>query len=528
MIKIITILFFLVAGIFQGMAQSDGIRFEQGKSWKEILEKAEQEKKLVFVDCYASWCGPCKMMAKNIFTLKKVGDYFNAHFINVKLDIEKEADGRMIAGKYQVNSLPTLLFIQPATGEVMQRLAGERGDQELIAEAKEAQSRYTDPDVWRAYQEKMKQRVSFEPALDWKQVVKKAKKEKKLIFLVLGNGSEKAVEDLIFVRDTIYNYYNRHFVNVRCDVEKEGHLIHLNEMYPLKNLPVWAFVDPVTLNVIHQSEGMGDTEWFLHLAQAANDPQANLRKMIETYDAGKRDTEFVGKYLKVLLAANLPGQDTVVRAYLDSLTVEELATPQNWQYFLKYVNDPLSPAYRQVMAYRERFYTLADRQTVDYFLDIVLNNAVMSFVAPLSSVQPFDEKYFTELIHYLQSVDYPAVPGALAQLYAVGAVRRKDYRSLVESMRYAFRFHVLPADRITEYLKSNLKALAQCPDRSVVRQAMQVLDEKCSYTGTFYGKADLMEMKAGLQKQIGDSEGAKVSVDQAEAYRKQGDESGEW
>jgi uncharacterized protein YyaL (SSP411 family) len=51
--------------------------------------KAKKENKLIFVDAYASWCGPCKLMVKNIFPLKTVGDYYNSHFINAKIDMEK-------------------------------------------------------------------------------------------------------------------------------------------------------------------------------------------------------------------------------------------------------------------------------------------------------------------------------------------------------------------------------------------------------------------------------------------------------
>ena len=57
-------------------AQSDslykGIRFEKGLSWQQMLDKAKVEGKYVFVDCYATWCLPCKWMDKNIYTSEKV------------------------------------------------------------------------------------------------------------------------------------------------------------------------------------------------------------------------------------------------------------------------------------------------------------------------------------------------------------------------------------------------------------------------------------------------------------------------
>mgnify|MGYP002278420211 CR=1 FL=1 len=61
--KKLFVLIVLMAGIVWGAeAQSKGITFEQTKEWKKVLKKAKKEKKLIFIDCYTSWCGPCKMV----------------------------------------------------------------------------------------------------------------------------------------------------------------------------------------------------------------------------------------------------------------------------------------------------------------------------------------------------------------------------------------------------------------------------------------------------------------------------------
>lgn len=62
--KKLFVLIVLMAGIIWGAeAQSKGITFEQTKEWKKVLKKAKKEKKLIFIDCYTSWCGPCKMLS---------------------------------------------------------------------------------------------------------------------------------------------------------------------------------------------------------------------------------------------------------------------------------------------------------------------------------------------------------------------------------------------------------------------------------------------------------------------------------
>ena len=67
----------------------NGIRFFEG-SWEQALAEAKSTGKPIFMDCYTSWCGPCKQLATEIFPQKIVGDFMNSKFVNVKYDMEKE------------------------------------------------------------------------------------------------------------------------------------------------------------------------------------------------------------------------------------------------------------------------------------------------------------------------------------------------------------------------------------------------------------------------------------------------------
>ncbi|MCK5701012.1 MAG: thioredoxin family protein [Cyclobacteriaceae bacterium] len=89
--------------------ESTGIAFFEG-SWEEALDLARKENKLIFLDAYASWCGPCKSLQKKVFPAEKVGDFYNANFINVKMDMEK-GEGIALAQKYGVRAYPSLFFI---------------------------------------------------------------------------------------------------------------------------------------------------------------------------------------------------------------------------------------------------------------------------------------------------------------------------------------------------------------------------------------------------------------------------------
>src|SRR5580698_5294831 len=65
-----------------------GIQFIKGLRWQQILAKAKAENKYVFVDCYTTWCGPCKYMSQDIFPLSEVGDFFNQHFVNIAIQMD--------------------------------------------------------------------------------------------------------------------------------------------------------------------------------------------------------------------------------------------------------------------------------------------------------------------------------------------------------------------------------------------------------------------------------------------------------
>lgn len=131
--KKITILlgaFLMVSNVF-----AQGITFFEG-TWEEALVAAKEENKSIFVDTYTDWCGPCKKMSKHVFTKPQVGNFYNAEFINVKLDMEK-GEGVTFAKTYQVRVYPTLLYFSPE-GELVHRTAGFRGADKFLALGKEA------------------------------------------------------------------------------------------------------------------------------------------------------------------------------------------------------------------------------------------------------------------------------------------------------------------------------------------------------------------------------------------------------
>lgn len=119
--------------------QGQGISFFDG-NYKDAFAKAGEEDRLVFVDAFAVWCGPCKRMAKQIFPLEEVGTFFNANFVNLKIDMEK-GQGLDFRKDYPVSAFPTFFFID-GEGNVVHSYKGGRDKAGFIGEAKKALSKF--------------------------------------------------------------------------------------------------------------------------------------------------------------------------------------------------------------------------------------------------------------------------------------------------------------------------------------------------------------------------------------------------
>lgn len=128
--------------LLTGALFAQGINFDHG-TWKEVLAKAKAEDKLVFVDVYTSWCGPCKKMVAEVFPLKEVGDVFNPNFVNYKIDAEK-GEGIAIAKQFGVKSFPTYLFVN-GDGVLVYRSGGYNPAKIFLNEANIAIKEKHDP-----------------------------------------------------------------------------------------------------------------------------------------------------------------------------------------------------------------------------------------------------------------------------------------------------------------------------------------------------------------------------------------------
>lgn len=113
---------------------AQGINFLDNVSWEEVKKKANAENKYIFVDVYATWCGPCKEMEKNVYVDPVVGSFMNDYFISIKVQVDTSGNddasikswykqAKNFSTEYNIKGLPTYLFFSPA-GTLVDRNVG--------------------------------------------------------------------------------------------------------------------------------------------------------------------------------------------------------------------------------------------------------------------------------------------------------------------------------------------------------------------------------------------------------------------
>jgi len=152
MLKQLLILVFLFPASL--VAQNDNlsrdVNWHIADSWEAIIKKAALENKMIFVDCYATWCAPCKEMDRVVFSSDTVASLMNKHFINIKLQLDVgKNDNEFVKSFYkvaeqfkkefQISGVPTFLFFSP-TGAPLHKEAGAKNINSFISLANDARN----------------------------------------------------------------------------------------------------------------------------------------------------------------------------------------------------------------------------------------------------------------------------------------------------------------------------------------------------------------------------------------------------
>lgn len=381
--NLLTVFVLALTGLFistASMAQNRSVEFEHSK-WSKVLKKAKKEKKLIFVDCYTSWCGPCKMMAKDVFTQDQVADYFNANFVNYKIDMEK-GEGPALKPGWKINAYPTFLVINSA-GEVVHRVVGAYSADEFIGYMKEAQS-----------------------------------------------------EDK--------NY-------------------------------------------------------------------AALKK---SYEAGKRDGEFMFSYLRSLRMANLDKEEAEkADAYISSLAKEDLLKKENWNIVKYFMKNPATDEFRFIVKNRSKLAEVIGVDEVDAKIYKTYNKKIedYSFFYP-GKGRVYDKAGFDALIIDLQNSNYDKASELIAIALKNEYSRLNDWDKYAYTVDAALDFSLMKnnADKF-RYFDSAASMIAKASkDKAMLERALRWSDYASTNETRPEHKSGYLATKANLLELAGNAEAAKA------------------
>lgn len=234
-------------------AKGQGVSF-QHISFAEAIEQAKASRRMIFMDCYTSWCGPCKYMAEQVFTLEKAGDYFNSKYVNIKVDMEK-GEGKELAERFAVQAFPTFLLID-TTGTVKGRVEGAGKLEEFIIRVEKALDEKSSVAYWEQLCQSRK--LNKEEKMDYLKVLTEARqweKAQQLIDELLTGVSQKQKSSreywMIFSNPSLSPFQSPRFLYLikhKADFDKGvGREVVDKRLYNEYNRWVMAYISGVIL-----------------------------------------------------------------------------------------------------------------------------------------------------------------------------------------------------------------------------------------------------------------------------------------
>lgn len=127
--KILVILFAALFSMNISQAQIKISVIETSQDWELIKNQAKAEKKLIFLDIYATWCGPCKYLENTVYPDPSIGDIYKNNYLTVKIDGESEF-GSVLAGDFNLEAFPSMYFLNSA-GKLLNSIVGVKEAEEL-------------------------------------------------------------------------------------------------------------------------------------------------------------------------------------------------------------------------------------------------------------------------------------------------------------------------------------------------------------------------------------------------------------
>lgn len=453
-------------------------------NWATLLDKAKSEDKLIFLDAQTTWCRPCIMMAKDIFTLDRVADFYNSHFINVTMDMEK-GEGPSLAKKYGINAFPTFLYID-GDGKLVHYDGGYQEADPFLKNGQKALSNKaagttSGPKAGIAIPRSTTQTPapsgtaapsiipfagaagsgSMVPARtidtgmhftsgSWAALLAQSRQTGKLIFVDANTtwcGPCKQMQREIFPQKSVSQLYNSNFINVDFDMEK-GEGITFRKQYGIKAYPTFLYINGDG-EVVHKTVGSCDAADFRQHGLDALSPHRNLLYLQTESKNNQNDAGFVATFLAALADAYEESEaDSVAVAFLESKDPSTWQQPDNWLLVKQYVHDATSAPFldlvKEQSTYGQR-YGLAEVEKKIYQTYLAWPQHYLHY--PVKGQGQLDREPFDAFLLQVSNSSYAkkAEVEDRAKLTAYFGLR--DWRSYASTVDDMLSRHIIPMDR---------------------------------------------------------------------------------
>lgn len=325
--------------------------------------------------------------------------------------------------------------------------------------------------------------ITFEKP-NFESAVKKAKKQKKLIFIDFHTtwcGPCKDMAKNIFTLDEVADKYNKNFICLKLDAEKDADGVTLSKKYGVKAYPTMIFVDPNSGEPAHIAVGGGKAETLIANADAALDMQNNFGALKKRYESGERDIEFIAKYMSALGSAYMDDtRATVFSDFLSTLKNEEYGTPQVWLMFCNNISDPTSDIFSAFLDRKALICKTINKVEVDKKFNNSLSSELYNTLYGMKGIGANERllPHLYKLIDISNRFDDASTPGNIAAVEFKIAVIKKDSDRAYQIFCDIYNYNLFRGQsdynflfRAGDWLKASVK------DTEKLKNVMTILDK---------------------------------------------------
>ncbi len=317
---------------------------------------AMKDGKYIFIDIADATVQASLLMDKNVFTLNQVADFYNQHFINLRVEMREVAD---LIQKYGIKEAPAFMYLN-TDGKLIYKAEGACTSEVFLKYGAEAL--------------KKAQGISWQELSD-ADAIAQAKNEGKFIFIdnyMEGRIHQELVKN-VFADPEVTDFFDEHFVNISR----------------ANNGASLIFADG-NGRELHRLERVEDAADLLNEANKVVSGRG-LAGLAARYGQGDRSQTTIEDYIKTLARAGyLQAASRMTMKYLGEMTPKCLGEKRYWDFFNKYVVNVDSVFFDYVLSHRDELSKLYGEKTVKSKISELWISKAESFVKD----NHFDEEGF--------------------------------------------------------------------------------------------------------------------------------------